>query len=91
MDYNQFNNLLNLKDIRNKDAVPMLEELIEKYPYFPTARVLLAKALHEQQSIHYEEALKISPPRPSCFSGGRISLLWVVPDSRASAMSWIVC
>src|SRR2546423_1357977 len=60
MDYSQFKNLLQLKSIGDKESVPMLEELIEKFPYFQSARILLAKAMHEQQNIHYNDALKLA-------------------------------
>src|SRR4051812_35081482 len=60
MNYAQFRNLLSLKSIDNKEAIAMLEELIEKFPYFQSARVLLAKAMHDQQDIHYNESLKLA-------------------------------
>jgi hypothetical protein len=60
MDYAQFKNLLELKDIDKKESVSMLEDVIEKFPYFQSARLLLAKSMHEQGDINYNEALKLA-------------------------------
>ncbi len=58
MEYNQFKNLLHLNGISKKESVSLLEELIEKFPYFQSARTLLAKAMHDQENINYNESLK---------------------------------
>ena len=60
MEYNQFRQLLQLKGIREKETVLQLEDFIEKFPYCQTSRLLLAKALHDQDSIHYDRSLKLA-------------------------------
>jgi hypothetical protein len=60
MEYNQFRQLLQLKGIREKETVSQLEDFIEKFPYCQTSRLLLAKALHDQDSIHYDRSLKLA-------------------------------
>src|SRR6188768_2277219 len=60
MEYNQFKQLLQLKGIREKETVLQLEDFIEKFPYCQTSRLLLAKALHDQDSIHYDGSLKLA-------------------------------
>src|SRR5262245_24012362 len=60
MDYSQFKNLLQLKGLDSKESILMLEGVIEKFPYFQSARLLLARAMHEQQNINYNDALKLA-------------------------------
>src|SRR5215203_1745006 len=60
MEYNQFRQLLQLKGIREKETVSQLEDFIERFPYCQTSRLLLAKALHDQNSIHYDRSLKLA-------------------------------
>src|SRR5690349_1483996 len=60
MEYNQFRQLLQLKGIREKETVSQLEDFIEKFPYCQTSRLLLAKALHDQNSVHYDRSLKLA-------------------------------
>ena len=60
MEYNQFKQLLKLRGTREKETVTMLEDFIEKFPYCQTSRLLHAKALHDQDSIHYNESLKLA-------------------------------
>lgn len=60
MEYNQFRQLLQLKGIREKETIPLLEDFIEKFPYCQTSRILLAKALHDQDNIHYDQHLKLA-------------------------------
>ena len=60
MEYNQFRQLLQLRGIMDKETVPLLEGLISKFPYCQTSRLLLAKALHDQDSIHYHESLRLA-------------------------------
>src|SRR6188768_3025293 len=67
MEYNQFKQLLQLKGIREKETVSQLEDFIEKFPYCQTSRLLLAKALHDQQSIHYDRSLKLA----AAYASGR--------------------
>ncbi len=60
MEQNQFKQLLQLKGIREKETLPLLEDFIEKFPYCQTSRLLLAKALHDQNNIHYDQNLKLA-------------------------------
>jgi len=60
MDYTQFKNILQLKGLGDKESVSMLEELIEKFPYFQSARMLLAKSMHDQENINYKDSLKLA-------------------------------
>src|SRR4051794_2170023 len=60
MEYNQFKQLLQLKGIREKETVNLLEDFVEKFPYCQTSRLLLAKSFHEQNNIHYDKQLKIA-------------------------------
>src|SRR5438477_10096112 len=56
----QLKNLLQLKGLGNKDTPAALEELLKEYPYFQSARMLLAKSLHEQQGADYDKAVKMA-------------------------------
>lgn len=58
MEYNQFRSLMNLQGIRSPESLTQLSAFIEEFPYCQTSRLLFAKALHEQNSIHYDKALK---------------------------------
>jgi hypothetical protein len=60
MEYNQFKQLLLLKGIREKETVRQLEDFIDKFPYCQTAHLLFAKALHDQDNIHYDHQLKLA-------------------------------
>lgn len=60
MEYNQFKQLLALKGIREKETISMLGDFIEKFPYCQTSRLLFAKALHDQNNIHYDQHLKLA-------------------------------
>jgi hypothetical protein len=60
MEYNQFKQLLQLKGIREKETVLLLEDFIEKFPYCQTSRLLFVKALHDQHNILYDQNLKLA-------------------------------
>ena len=60
MEYNQFMQLLQLKGVREKETVALLEEFIEKFPYCQSSRLLLAKSLHDQDNIHFDRNLKVA-------------------------------
>src|SRR5688572_15028839 len=60
MEYNFFRQLLRLKGIREKETVTALQEFIEKFPYCQSSQLLLAKAYHEQDNIHYDQQLKLA-------------------------------
>lgn len=38
----------------------MISELVKNFPYFQTAQLLFAKSLHNQNSVHYNNQLKIT-------------------------------
>ena len=48
MEYGQFVKILEGENLNRKATVEQLKEIIRQYPYFQTAHILLAKALHEQ-------------------------------------------
>ena len=60
MEYGRFIKFLEGEGLREKETIAQLKDIIEKYPYFQTAHILLAKSLNEQNSIGYERALKIA-------------------------------
>lgn len=41
-----------------EEHIPAIEKIIADYPYFQTAHLLYAKALHNSGSLHYHTALK---------------------------------
>jgi hypothetical protein len=43
-----------------ESTVPVLEELVKEFPYFQTAQLLLARAMHNNNSIRYGSQLKIA-------------------------------
>jgi hypothetical protein len=49
-----------LQGLREKETIPLLENFVKKFPYCQSAHLLLAKALHEQDNIHYDEQLQIA-------------------------------
>jgi hypothetical protein len=60
MEYGQFIKILEGENLNRKETVEQLKEIIRQYPYFQTAHVLLAKALHEQNNIDYDRSLKLA-------------------------------
>jgi hypothetical protein len=60
MNKNQFiSNVENPDKLSVSDAA-LLGELLKNFPYFQTAHLLYAKGLHNQNSIHYNNQLKIT-------------------------------
>lgn len=60
MDYNAYISKINSpQDIQIED-ISLLKNIIEKYPYFQSARALYLKALHLQRSFAYNKELKIT-------------------------------
>lgn len=70
MDYKQFKNLMETEEFSGKDSVNLLQDFVKEFPYFQTAQILLAKAMHDNQHVRYERQLKIA----SSYSGDRKSL-----------------
>lgn len=60
MNRNQFISFMcNPEKLSGTDSV-LLAELVKNFPYFQTAHLLYAKSLHNQNSIHYNNQLKIT-------------------------------
>lgn len=60
MNKNQFLEYMNDPCAVEAKDIPVLEELIRKFPFFQSSYLLKAKALHLQHSIHYEKALHLA-------------------------------
>jgi hypothetical protein len=60
MNRTQFINYMNHPDKLSGTDSALLAELIKNFPYFQTAHLLYAKSLHNQNSIHYNNQLKIT-------------------------------
>jgi hypothetical protein len=67
MDYSQFRSLLERGNISGKENIGVLQEYVNEFPYFQSAHILLAKAMHEQQHVRYEKQLKLA----AAYSGDR--------------------
>lgn len=60
MNRTQFISYLENPDKLSGNDGVMLSELLKNFPYFQTAHLLYAKSLHNQNSIHYNNQLKIA-------------------------------
>ena len=60
MNRNQFLSYMDHPDELSGNDGALLAELVKNFPYFQTAHLLYAKSLHNQQSIHYNNQLKIT-------------------------------
>ena len=60
MNRNQFISYMNSPETLSGNDSIILAELVKNFPYFQTAHLLYAKSLHNQQSIHYNNQLKIT-------------------------------
>jgi hypothetical protein len=58
MDKKEFLKIIQQPTQLNNEQIFELEELIQRYPYFQTARVLYLKALKQQNSFRYNQSLK---------------------------------
>ncbi|WP_340077743.1 hypothetical protein [Leptobacterium sp. I13] len=58
MDKNDFTSLIQYPEKVTKEHVPYLEDVIKDYPFFQAARSIYLKALKNQNSHKYNEALK---------------------------------
>src|ERR1035438_1216888 len=47
-------------ELLDKESIALLTELVNAFPYFQTARLLLTKALHEQKNFYFDSQLKIT-------------------------------
>lgn len=60
MNRNQFIAFMNNPEQLSGTDSAMLAELLKNFPYFQTAHLLYAKSLHNQNSIHYNNQLKVT-------------------------------
>jgi hypothetical protein len=60
MNRNQFIAFMNNPEQLSRTNNAMLAELLKNFPYFQTAHLLYAKSLHNQNSIHYNNQLKVT-------------------------------
>ncbi len=60
MNRNQFIAYMDQPDKLSGNDGVSLAELVKNFPYFQTAHLLYAKSLHNQNSIHYNNQLKIT-------------------------------
>ncbi|MCU4162713.1 tetratricopeptide repeat protein [Carboxylicivirga caseinilyticus] len=60
MNKTEFFDYVNSPDRLNKDTVASLNEIIEEYPWFQTARLLLVKNLHVIDHVKFNSELKTS-------------------------------
>ncbi len=60
MNKNQFISFIENPDKLSGTESVLLNDLLKNFPYFQTAHLLYAKSLHNQNSIHYNNQLKIT-------------------------------
>jgi hypothetical protein len=60
MNRAQFISFMDAPDKLSSANSTMLASLVKEFPYFQTAHLLYAKSLHNQNSIHYNNQLKIT-------------------------------
>ena len=60
MTHDDLISIVRLPEKVNADYEADLKELVDRYPYFVTTRVLYVKALQQSHSIHYAANLKIA-------------------------------
>jgi len=67
MNKQEFISYISSPEKLDEKTLPHLENVAEEFPYFQTAHLLLAKNLHNINSIHYNNQLKLA----SIFAGDR--------------------
>ena len=60
MQKDEFYKYVEHPELLDKESVALLTELVNAFPYFQTARLLLTKALHEQKNFYFDSQLKIT-------------------------------
>ena len=60
MTFSEYTLLLNKPDTLNEHNLQSLEHIIERHPYFQSARVLRLKQLYNHESFMYNHALKVA-------------------------------
>jgi hypothetical protein len=83
MEYGQFIKILEGEKLNQKETVNQLKDIIQLYPYFQTAHILLAKALQEQNNIDFDRVLKLA----AVYAGDRSVLFDYInkKETRAAA------
>ncbi len=82
MDYKQFIQIL--KDEKSgPDALSMLNEFVNEFPYFQTAQSLLAREMNLQQHVRYERQLKVA----SAYSADRKALYNLIHPKKTNIFS----
>ena len=60
MTFSEYTLLINKPETLNEQSLPSLEAIIEKYPYFQSARIVRLKQLYKEDSHKYNYALKVA-------------------------------
>jgi hypothetical protein len=60
MNKAQFISYMENPDTLSGNDGMMLSQLVKDFPFFQTAHLLYAKSLHNQNSIHYNNQLKVT-------------------------------
>src|SRR5882757_10016328 len=58
MEHGQFIQLMDSRGSLNKEAIPILQDFVSNFPYCQTGQLLLAKCLHDQRNILFDQQLK---------------------------------
>ena len=58
MEHRQFIELLENRQSISKEAIPLLQDFVNRFPYCQTGQLLLARYLHDHHSIHFDQQLK---------------------------------
>ncbi|MCX6290796.1 MAG: hypothetical protein NT126_03440 [Bacteroidetes bacterium] len=58
MEQKQFTELMDAGVPPGKETLSMLQDFVSRFPYCQTGHLLLAKCLHDQHSIHFDQQLK---------------------------------
>jgi len=58
MEQGEFIKLMQSKGSQNKEAIHMLQDFVSNFPYCQTGHLLLAKCLHDQHNILFDQQLK---------------------------------
>lgn len=85
MNYTDFFALIKQPETVMSEQIPDLRELVEQYPYFVPARMLLAKLLQQTGSIHYGAQFQLA-----CLytSNPRWLYYYINPDRKLSTHAY---
>src|SRR5438105_13675125 len=81
MKLEQFIELVKSPSRMSEADIPSIEKILNEYPYFQTAHLLYAKALHNSDHINYRNTLK----RTAVVAGNRTVLYRLIqlPNEKA--------